>query len=254
MAKGKLHELLAVEKDRKGTFQKILIETHETFTKRKEHFSGMVKRYEPLVQDDPEKLEGESKPLVTTANEKLKYFENNMKNFFDIVIQKETTNMSAAADIIVEDDEGVSETIAEKIPVTALLPLENYLEEIRAKVYDVIPTLDPNRDWKKDIQKTDVYKTEEARKIRTKKVVKPIVKAQATDKFPAQVELVPVDDVAGFWVQTDWSSAMTPADKSILLGKVTKLIEGVKRARGRANDIAVVDIKIGQKIVNYLHS
>jgi hypothetical protein len=47
---------------------------------------------------------------------------------------------------------------------------------------------------------------------------------------------------------------MTPADKSVLLGKVTKLVEAVKRARGRANDIPVVEARIGQEIVNYLHS
>lgn len=38
----------------------------------------------------------------------------------------------------------------EKVPVSALVQMENILEDIRTQVYDIIPTLDPTKQWLED--------------------------------------------------------------------------------------------------------
>ena len=42
---GKLHEILAVEKDAVQKCNKILTESTDTFSKRQDHFSGLRKKY-----------------------------------------------------------------------------------------------------------------------------------------------------------------------------------------------------------------
>ena len=55
---GKLHELLAVEGDLKGTDDKIRREAVDTFNKRKDHFVGFSRTYQPLDDADQDKPNG----------------------------------------------------------------------------------------------------------------------------------------------------------------------------------------------------
>lgn len=255
MGKGQLHELIAVEKDVKGTAEKIITETHKTFTDRKDHFTEMFKTYSPINPEDPEKLEGETKPMVTTVSDKLSHFEKMIKRLFDVIIQKEATNAIASADIIVEDDNGNETVIGKNVPVSALVQYENLFERIRAEVYNNIPTLDPSVKWlAPDSSRPGVYSTAETTRTRTRKGKKVIQLAPATDKFPAQTQLIDADEPAGYWKQIDRSGMLSPGEKSKLLDKYTRLIEGIKKARARANTTPVVSVKIANDLFNFINS
>lgn len=251
---GKLHELIATEKDIKGTSEKIIAEAHKTFTDRKDHFTEVIKTYSPINADDPEKLEGESKPLVTTVIDKMAYVEKMLKRLFDVVLQKEATNAVAKANIVVESDEGAETVIAKDVPVSALVQFENLFERIRNEVYGTIPTLDPSKDWKPEDSRPGVYVAPKIVRTRTRKAKKVIQLAPATEKFPAQTQLIDVDEPAGYWEQIDRSGMMSVGDKMLMLEKVSKLIEAIKKARARANTTTVVTTKIANDIFNFINA
>lgn len=255
MGKGQLHELIAVEKDVKGTSEKIITETHKTFVDRKDHFTEMVKSYSPINAEDPEKIDAESKPMVTTVAEKLSYFEKQIKRLFDVIIQKEATNAIAKADIVVEDDNGIETVIAKDVPVSALVQYENLFERIRAEVYNSIPTLDPSVKWNPpDNSRPGVYSTTETTRTRTRKAKRVIQLASATEKFPAQTQLIDVDEPSGYYKQIDRSGMLSPGEKSKLLDKYSQLIEGIKKARARANTTPVVSVKIANDLFAFINS
>lgn len=245
-----LHELLAVERDIKSTTEKIITETKALFANKKDHFQGAKKTYRAYSAEDTDRPEGGYKPVVTSVDEKLKYVFPYIVRQMDHIFQKEKTDTIAKADIIVENDAGESTKLASDVPVIALVQYETLLTQIR-DVVDNIPTLDPAFEWNKDA--TDgLYKTKEIVRQRTKKVNKPIVMYQATDKHPAQTQLVTEDVPVGDWIELATSGAYSPIEKSRIMARVDMLLEAVKRARARANKTETVNDKIGQSLVNFL--
>ena len=245
---GKLHEILAVEGDLKGKADKILEETKTTFSKKQEHFVDIRKVYHPDDEKEAELVQAdESKPMVETVMGKLEYTAKAVADYLDVVYQKENANTEARADLVLED----GNLLAGNVPATVLLGLESKLKNIR-EVYDAIPTLMPGDDWNKDAH-SGHYKAEEKR-MKTKKVFKNYVKAAATDKHPAQVDVYAEDDRIGIITTTKVSSALSPLEKSKLLERVDSLSRAVKQARQRANNTEVSPVKIGKKLFDYVNS
>lgn len=249
---GKLHELLAVEKDAKDVFAKIIEETLKTFNQRSSHFVESRKTYSPFNDEDKDRPDEEFTPMVTTVRDKLDYSQSAIVRFIDIELQKERANQNASADVIVELPDGSSETILEKAPVTFLVQMESALDRVR-KVYMEIPTIDPSKVWSIDESRVGVWKSEPIERVRTKKIPTPITKAPATDKFQAQVELVMMDEAVGTWKQTYASGGLSPKQKSQLLARIDALIAGVKIARAKANAQETESLKVGQKFFNYIN-
>ena len=250
----KIHELIAVEKDVKGTVNKVSSETRKTFTSRQDHFEEHSKEYQALKDDDHELLDNEFKAMVTTVPEKLAYFEHHMQRMFDIIIQKELSNASATADIILTKDDGTKVVLFVNAPVAAIVQMGNLMESIRTQVYDVIPTLDPKKQWTPEGNRDDVYVTPDIRRTRTKKVQVPIELSPATDRHPAQVQLVTEDVTTGHWVQKYWSGAISSADKSRILKRTDEIIAALKKAKTRANDADVVESHIGARLMQYIQT
>jgi hypothetical protein len=248
---GKLHELLAVEKDVKDVFSKILDETAKTFNQRSSHFLETRKSYHPYNAEDKDLPDEEHTPMVTTVLDKLAYAQGSIIRFIDIELQKERANQAAKADVMVELPDGTSKTILADAPVTFLVQMESALERIR-KVYDEIPTLDPSKTWSKDETKTDVWKAEVEKRVRTKKIPKVIVKYDATKEHPAQTDIVNVDAAVGEWTHSSSSGALSPRQKSQILDRIDRLITGVKIARARANSQDVESAKVGRIFFNFL--
>jgi len=84
----------------------------------------------------------------------------------------------ARADVVID-----GQTIATDVPVTYLLFLEKQLVDLHTFVKK-LPVLDAAESWVRD-DSTDSWRTEAVRTIRTKKVPRNHVKAEATDKHPA---------------------------------------------------------------------
>lgn len=249
---GKLYELLAVEKDAKDVFAKIIDETLKTFNQRSAHFIESRKSYSPFNDQDKDRPDEEFTPMVTTVKDKLDYSQASIVRFIDIELQKERGNQSASADVVVELPDGTTEIILEKAPVTFLVQMESALERVR-KVYEEIPTIDPSKVWSDDVTRTGVWKSEPIERIRTKKIPKVITKAEATDKFQAQTEIVMSDEAVGTWTQTYASGGLSPKQKSQLLNRIDCLISGVKIARSRANAQETESAKVGLKFFNYIN-
>jgi len=247
---GKLHELLAAKKDIKNKANKLINETRETFSKRHDHFAGMVKRYEAFNEDSKFQEEelSESKELVTTVPAKLEYFLKHMTEAINIDFQNDLTNRNAKSDIIVN-----GELIVADVPAVTLLALEEHLVNLR-NVFDVIPTLEPGIKWEPAPEMGEnVYKTaNEDVKIRTKKMNIYKETAKATDKHPAQIVTEVQDVPIGKYIETKYSGRISPAEKAKLMDRLEKLTISVKKARSRANEESLADGELATKLFDYL--
>lgn len=245
----KLHEILAIEPDRKKTAETILEETKVTFEKRQDHFTGLHKSYKPDNEQEAQiEQPVEIKAMVETVVGKLKHLAEHQSALFDILYLKEEANTRAKADLVL--DTGV--LIAKNIPATVLLALEGRLKALR-DVYMAIPTLAPGEDWATD-ENQGVYVVTE-KKVRTKKVLKNHIVSPATDKHPAQVSTYSEDERTGLAVTVKTTSVLSPADKSELLTRLDRLQRAVKQARQRANNESVVEkTDLADKVFEYLHS
>jgi len=249
----KLHELIAVENDRKKTFQRILVETNNTLTKKTQHFIGHVRKYEP-IDDKYGTFDDEVSHIVTSVPEKLNHFEKSASAMLDVILSKEMSNVNAKADIIIKDDDSEPITIAEQVPVQSLVQFENILTSLRDSVYNIIPTLDPKNNWFPDETKGKGYwKTSETRKRKTSKEEAFVIVTEATKEHKAQYEKVTKDIQVGNWVETQFSGMMSPAEKSDILERTGKLIEAVKQARARANHIEAEKAKVASKFFKYIN-
>lgn len=243
---GKLYELLAVEQDRKNKASQAIGRAKDMFSKRDTHFDGMLKRYIPL-EDGTDLIPDESKEMVTSVKDELATAMEDIIAGLDAQITKEQTNSSniAKAELVVD---GVS---FGTFSATALLALESHLARIRA-MYISLPTLDPARKWEFDGQR-GVYKTEDEVKFRSVKRPKVIVKYEATKEHPAQTELLNLDFQVGKYATTYFSGKVTTTQRKVMLERLDKLVEATKIARTKANDVQVEEVKIAQRLFDFVH-
>ena len=243
--KAQLHQLLPVESNLQGLVNNIINEAVSTFAK-KERFTGTVNKL--MLFDDNRKNEEltEVSDITTTVDDKLEYVSEHLVRYYDAFLQKEATNQEAYADLIVD-----GKTLAVGVPATALLGMETKLKAVRNLINDV-PTLQPGIKW----VATDVpgvYQAESPEeRLKTEKTVLFKEVSKATDKHPAQVEKWTSDVPVGKYTKTVQSSMWTSAKKSMVLGKVDKLIQSVMEARMRANSTPVENVKFGQAIMDYI--
>lgn len=248
----KLHEVLAVESGLQTAAKKINEETTKTFGKKDEHFVETVRQVSHFAEEDVKLDTSETKAMVTTVFDKLLYGVQANVRAIDAYLQKEATNQLAKADIVIDD-----KTIASDVPATVLLGLETKLVDLRA-VYEAIPTLAPGPTWKLDTSKRKeggVYRsTLPDVTFRTKKTVKPVIMAPATEHHPAQVQAITEDVPVAKITTQHWSAMISPAEKSDLLERIDMLLRAVKKARQRANATTVVKRTIGKELFAFVHA
>lgn len=250
---GKLHEVIAVEKDLKNKADKIIKEAHATFSGRKEHFNESSRKYIPYDAEDRDLPDEEFIPMVTTVPAKLQYIQGDLIKLLDCMIQKESTNTKASSNLVVIDNNGSEHTIAENVPVTTLVQFETVLVRIRNDIYDIIPTLDPGKKWVKDDSRDNVWAADPIKRVRNKKIPTVYSCAKATKEHKEQFQILNLDKVVGEWTNSTWSGCLSPKQKSEIMSRLDQIIEGVKKARARANDINVEKINIGNSIFNYIN-
>ena len=224
-----------------------LEEATVSFSKKSHLFQGQTTDYQYLNEDRAGENHTEDQELVTTVADKLKYLVDPIVKHLDVDFQKNRTNQEARADLVVEGD-----TLVKDVPATCLLGLENHLKRIRA-VYQHIPTLEPGVKWSLDDTKDNVYTSPEQISFRTEKVRVHKTVAQATPHHPEQVDMWHEDQPVARIAKTKSSGMMTPIQKSRLLGRIDLLIQGVKKARQRANSTEVVTGKLGDVLMSYIN-
>lgn len=244
----KLHELLAVEGDLAATSKKLSDEAKVTFEKRADHFMGLATTVTMLDAARQGENTAEEKAMVSTVADKLNYLTKPVVKHFDAVLQKDSANQEATADLVVD-----GATLGENLPATFLLGLENHLKRLRP-IYEAIPTLKPGLDWKKDENLgANVYKAPSQTSFRTEKVVGYQVLYEATKEHPAQIKDWTEDKPIGRVERTETSGMLSPADKAAILGRIDTLLRAVKRARQRANGQEVQDRHIGAALFGFIH-
>lgn len=243
----KLHEILALDQDRKNKANQAIGESKKTFIKNATAFDGMLKKY-ISTEENAEQMPEETKEMVTTVKKSLNTTLPPVIISIDASLTKEETNSSgtAKAELVVEGQKFGT------FSATTLLALEAKLAKV-LDLYKVIPTVDTARKWRFDKQ-NDVYRTEEEVKFRTIKRPKVVVMYEATEHHPAQTELVNIDFQVGKYETTYFSGRITPTEKSTLIDRFEKTIEAVKIARSKANNVPVKNVKLGKEIFDFIHN
>lgn len=240
----KLNQLIAVEKTLKGDTAKVFNDAYHNLQKPA-LLAGLLKTYQPR-DEDGEQLPGEQTRVQVRVPEVIADVKAALVKLFDLTATKDTTNQVAVADIILPG----GTMLAERVSVSTLLFLEKQLTDLRTFVMK-LPILDPAEVWT-EADQPGAWRAEPVRTVRTKKIPRNHVKAQATDKHPAQVEIYYEDATVGTWTTTRFSGAIGHRDARAILDRVSVLTEAVKQAREFANGTQIVDKKIGDAVLGYL--
>jgi hypothetical protein len=239
----KLNQIIAVEKGIKSRSFQELTEAHHAVQKPA-LLSGISRTYQPK-DEEGEQLPPESTKVQIRTEDVLRQMAATLTRLFDVTATKDATNAIARAAVKVDD-----RVLLDDVPVTYLLFLEKQLTDLHTFVKK-LPTLDGAESWSFN-DSVDCWSTEPVRTIRTKKVPRNHVKAEATDKHPAQVEVYYEDVAVGYWSTVKFSGALPAKRVSELLERVEKLQQAVKFAREEANGAEAVDRRVGEKVFGYL--
>lgn len=239
----RLSQFLALAKTAKPLGESQLTEAfHEV--QRTQPLSGIARTYQPR-DDEGEQLPPESTRIQTRVSAILAKAAKAVARQLDVVATVDAGNQLAGANVVVD---GV--VILENVPVTTLLFLEKKLDTV-TDVIKKLPVLDASEQWVYD-ESQDAYATAPVMTVRTKKVPRNHVKAEATDKHPAQVELWYEDITVGYWSTVKYSGAISAKDKAAMLERARVLAAAVKIAREEANSTEVPDLHIGTKVMAFL--
>jgi hypothetical protein len=241
---GQLNQVVAVEKGQKARSDAEATAFYHRL-QREVEFNGIIRVYTPK-DDEGEKLPNEGNRVQARVPEILDGIAAAWKPLYDVVLTKESANQVASADVVVD-----GRTILENVPVPVLLFLEKKLADF-ATVLRKIPVLDPAFNWEPDAHDPGLYRAEPVESIRTKKVPRNHVKAEATDRHPAQVDVYYEDIPLGRWSTTRISGAVPLNRKQELLARVAQLSDAVKRAREEANSTEVVERSMGSVVFDWL--
>jgi hypothetical protein len=226
----KLNQIIAIEKSVKAKAARALGDAGRELGKAP-LLSGISRTYQPK-DEEGEQLPPESTKVQRRVEEQLREVSAAMTRLFDVTATKDRTN--AIADV----------------PVTYLLFLEKQLAELQAFV-KALPVLDAAESWTFN-EAADCFATEPVRTVRTKKVPRNHVKAEATEEHPAQVDVYYEDIPVGYWTTVKFSGAAPAKRVAQLSERLEKLQIAVKFAREEANGTEVVDEQIGAKVFGYL--
>jgi hypothetical protein len=239
----KLNQIIAVEKGVKAKAQQELTGAHQDVQKPA-LLTGISRTYQPK-DEEGEQLPPESSRVQLKAEDVLRDTAAALTRLFDVTATKDWANCTARADVTVE-----GRVLLRDVPVSYLLFLEKQLVDLYTFVRK-LPVLDGAESWTHD-PSTDWWRTETVRTIRTKKVPRNHVKAEATEKHPAQVEVYYEDVPVGYWTTVKFSGALPARRVNELTERVEKLQQAVKYAREEANGADVQDERVGDAVFGYL--
>jgi hypothetical protein len=239
----KLNQIIAVEKGVKSGSLRELTDAHHALQKPA-LLAGISRTYQPK-DEEGEQLPPESTRVQVKTEDVLRQTATVLTRLFDVTATKDWANCSAKADVMVD-----GRALLRDVPVSYLLFLEKQLVDLHTFVKK-LPLLDAAEDWTFE-ESADCWRTDQVRTIRTKKVPRNHVKAEATEKHPAQVEVYYEDIAVGYWTTVKFSGALPARRVNALLDRVEKLQHAVKFAREEANGAEVTDQTTGEVVFGYL--
>lgn len=245
----KLNQLIPVVDGVKSRSKSEITNLHHICTSNAGLFDGFTRTYKPLNDDATaaDQLPDESKKVQQSVDAILKQYATALTNLSNTVCSQDATNQKASASITVD---GV--IIAENVPVTHLIFLEKQLKDTEVFI-SKLPELNPAEEWEYD-SNSGCHRTKKKETFKTKKEYRNHVKAEATEKHPAQVEVYTQDVPIGIWTAIGFSGSIPFDEKKALLKKVYQLQDAIKAARESANSIQIENSNVGTKIVEFLFS
>lgn len=207
-------------------------------------FNGMQRVYSPL-RDDGENLPPERVIVQRTVAEELRKICDQLGALIDVTATRDYANTNARADITVA---GVA--IVEAIPVTHLMFLEKMLQDMRVRI-GRLPVRDPSEVWLPD-ENPNLARTQPTQAFRDEKTLAALTKYEATKEHPAQTEVYHKSERVGTWETTRFTGAIAAARKEQLLARTDALLDAVKQALERANQMPVEQVKIGDRLFTWL--
>lgn len=242
MAK-KLNQIIAIEKSVKSRALQELTETHHSLQKAA-LLAGISRTYRPK-DEEGEQLPPEASRVQIKTEEVIRKTTETLTKLFDVVATKDWANCQARADVVVN-----GEKILSDVPATYLIFLEKQMVDLHTFIKK-LPVLDAAETWMFD-QSADCWATEPVLTVKTKKIPRNHVKAEATEHHPAQVEVYYEDVTVGHWRTIKFSGALPARRVNELLARVERLQEAVKCAREEANAMEIEEVKTGEAILGYL--
>ncbi|WP_437893700.1 DUF7873 family protein [Sorangium sp. So ce124] len=241
----RLNQIIAIEKGVKARSHQRLTEAHHALQKPA-LLSGISRTYRSK-DEEGEQLPPEATRVQAKAEDIIRSTVDILSELFDVTATKDYANCKARADVVVD-----GKVLLTGAPVTYLLFLEKQLVDMNTFIKK-LPVLDASESWTFD-PSADSWATEPVQTARTKKIPRNHVKAEATDKHPAQVEVYHEDVVVGYWKTVKFSGALPARRINELLDRVEKLQKAVKFAREEAKPQAVEEQKVGAAVLGYLFS
>ncbi len=239
----KLCQITALLTGKKNQTQKAITEVYHRLQKPV-LFQGLTKRY--ISKDEEgETFPDEKQNVQFKVSDCLQEVRAALTTLWDLTATQDVTNCTARGDVVVD-----GQKILEQVPVTHLLFLEKQLTDLHTLLASV-PSLDPQEVWSYD-GNAGFHVSEKSYTNKTKKTPRNHVKAEATKEHPAQVEMYYEDVVVGKWETLKFSAALSADAKNAVLARLVKLQEAVKMAREEANSIEVKDVKVGEKIFDFV--
>jgi hypothetical protein len=239
----KLNQIIAIEKGVKTGAFGALTEAHQQLQKSA-LLAGISRTYRPR-DEEGEQLPPEATRVQLRAEDAIRTVSAALAELFDVTATKDWANTQAKADIVVD-----GRTLIGGVPATYLLFLEKQLVDLHTFIAK-LPVLDPSEEWQYDAS-ADTYATPPVQTVRTKKIPRNHVKAEATREHPAQVEVYYEDVAQGTWSTIKFSGALPAQRVNTLLARVEKLQQAVKFAREEANSMEVEQQKVGERLLAYL--
>ncbi|MBC7881518.1 MAG: hypothetical protein H7Y37_09305 [Anaerolineae bacterium] len=239
----RLNQIIAVEKGVKSRSFQELTEAHQALQKPS-LLAGIARTYRPK-DEEGEVLPPESTRVQVKADQIIRETGEVLTKLFDVTATKDWANCRAKADVVVD-----GRVILAEVPATYLLFVEKQLVDLHTFIKK-LPVLDASESWNFDAS-ADCWATEPIQSVRTKKIPRNHVKAEATEKHPAQVEVYYEDVSVGYWRTVKFSGALPAQRVNELLSRVEKLQQAVKFAREEANNLEVEDQRIGARVFEYL--
>jgi hypothetical protein len=242
-----LNQVIAVRTGVKTDTDQALTKAYHLL-QRKELMTGLARTYQPHDEDGFRYPAEQSQPQVK-AEEVLRTLSLDLTRLFDITAAMDWSNQHARADVVLFGGEAPV-VLMRDVPVSYLMFLEKALNNLETLVRK-LPTLDPTEEWTFD-PATDYFRSTAVGTVKTKKVRRNHVLAQATDRHPAQVESYSEDEPIGVWSTVKFSAALPAQRVNKMLARIKALTEAVKFAREQANMEEAMSPKPGKVVLDYV--
>lgn len=238
-----LAPVIAVEKKKKEKVSQELAKAQSVLGQAS-NLAGISRTYRPKI-DGGDQYPPESTRVRNKVKPVLKDVQTALVELFDVIATKDWTNCVAKADVVVD-----GKVLIKAVPTTYLLFLEKQLAEILSFVKK-IPTLDAAEEWHQD-ESQDCWATKPSETIRSKKIMRNHVLAEATVQHPAQVQVYAEDVPEGYWKTIKYSGAIPAKELNEVVERIEKLQHAVLFAREEANKTEAIDQRPGKTVLSFI--